>query len=228
MPPRRPSRELLDDPRLPYDEMRRNLRDLSLVNAHWGGSRALERHLDARIRASGGGPVRILDVGAGSGDVAARLGRGLRRRGHRATVIALDLQWRHLLAGRAIANPPPPAVAGDAFRVPCVDGAFDFAVSTLFFHHFSPEENRELLREMARVARHGFALLDLRRHRAAALFVSLAGRLLFHSRVSVQDGLASVRQAYTPEEALRIARAAFPRAQARRIFPFRWLLTAPA
>ena len=100
--------------------MRRNLEDLRAVNLHWGGARALERHLDSRLRALPSSPdtARILDVGAGSGDVAARLEQRLRRRGHRVRVMALDLQWRHLRAGRSIAQPPPPAVAGDAFRLP--------------------------------------------------------------------------------------------------------------
>ena len=229
IPPRRPSPELLDDPALPLDEMRLNLEDLRAVNAHWGGARALERHLSQRIRALPEGPVRILDVGAGSGDVAARLQKRLRGRGQRATVVALDLQWRHLRAGRDMVPAPVRvslAVAGDGFRLPFAGRAFDLAVSTLFFHHFSPEENRDLLREMHRVARHGIAVLDLRRHRAPALFVSLAGPLLFRSAVSVHDGRASIDQAYTPAEALSIARSAVPTASARRVFPFRWLVSS--
>jgi hypothetical protein len=216
-------------------EVRQNLEDLRSVHT-WGGARALERHLSARIRALGSlervKALRILDVGAGSGDIAGRLQRGLRARGHRATVVALELRWRHLRAGRAMAAatpaPPVPSAAGDAFRLPFADGAFDLAISTLFFHHFSPEENRSLLAEMARVAPQGVAVLDLRRHRAPALFVSLAGPLIFRSRVSVHDGLASVNQAYTVDEALAIARDAVPRVRARRVFPFRWLLTSGA
>jgi len=233
--PRRPTREWLDDPTLvPISDVRQNLEDLRSVHT-WGGARALERHLSARIRELGSPkrPLRILDVGAGSGDMAGRLQRGLRGRGHRAAVVALELRWRHLLAGRAMAmaaaaTPAPAAVAGDAFRLPFADGAFDLAISTLFFHHFSPEENRRLLGEMTRVAPHGVAVLDLRRHRAPALFVSLAGPLIFRSRVSIHDGLASVNQAYTVDEALAIAKDAVARPRARRVFPFRWLLTSGA
>ena len=225
VPPRRPSRERLDDPSLPAGEMRRSLADLQLVNRRWGASRALERHLRSRARSLTGARVAVLDVGAGSGDVAGRLRRSLSDAGLHATVVALDLQWRHLAAGRTLAaGGPPSPVAADAFALPFPDGAFDFAVSTLFFHHFSPEENRRLLAEFRRVSRRGFAALDLRRHRFPELFVSLAGRLLFQARISIEDGAASVRQAYTPDEALEVARSVDARARARRVFPFRLLV----
>ncbi len=118
------------------------------------------------------------------------------------------------------------SAAADAFRLPLGDGGVDFVVSTLFFHHFSPEENTRLLREFSRVARRGFAVLDLRRHRLPEIFVALAGSAVFKARISVEDGIASVRQAYTPDEALRVARRVAPGSRARRVFPFRLLLTA--
>lgn len=209
--------------------MRRSLEDLRLVNRRWGASRALERHLVERARALGRKRVRVLDVGAGSGEAAARLRLTLARAGLDADVAALDLQWRHLAVGRFMDRPEgAPSVAADAFRMPFRDQAFDFAVSTLFLHHFSPEENRQLLAEVGRVARHGFAMLDLRRHRIPELFVALAGRAIFRAAISVEDGVASVRQAYTPSEALAVARAVDPNSTARRVFPFRILLSGHA
>jgi SAM-dependent methyltransferase len=226
VPPRRPTRELLDDPDLPWVEMRRSLADIALVNRWGGGAGALRRHLLARIRQLGRRRISILDVGAGSGQVAGRLQGALRRSGCRATVTALELQWRHLAAGRTI---PPririDAVAADAFHLPFRPGAFDIAVSTLFFHHFSPAQNVTLLKELLRVARHGFAFLDLRRHLIPALVVAWAGRLIFQTRVSVEDGAASVRQAYTAEEAGAVAHAAIARSRVDLVFPFRLLIT---
>ena len=102
----------------------------------------------------------------------------------------------------------------------------DWIVSTLFFHHFSPEENARMLESFARVARHGFALLDLRRHVLPLAVISVAGRLLFRTPISVSDGVASVKQAYTPEEARSIA-GSVAGARVDRVFPFRFLVSAP-
>ncbi|MGH9317518.1 MAG: methyltransferase domain-containing protein [Thermoanaerobaculia bacterium] len=228
VPPRRPSREALDDGNLPCEEMCRSLHDLALVNRHWGGSRALERYLLPRLREAGPGSVRLLDVGAGSGDVSRRLARVLRESGFDASVVAVDLQWRHLAAGRRMfPHEPLPCTAADAFRLPFASRSIDWIVSTLLFHHFSPEQNVRFLRELARVARRGFALLDLRRHLFPLLFVRLAGALVFESPVSIQDGVASVGQAYTLAEARAILRQAVPGFRVEKVFPFRLLITSP-
>jgi len=224
VPERRPSHEMLDDKNLPADEMARSLRDLDLVQRAWGAARALADWLVPRI-APGERPV-VVDVGAGSAAVTRELGRRLAQAGRPAAAIAVDLQWRHLAAGRRRERHVPSATA-DAFSLPFADGGVDWTVSTLLFHHFSPAENRDFLRELSRVSRKGFLVLDLRRHRVPWAVVSLAGRILFETRVSLLDGTASVLQAYTPREADRIAADAVPGSRARGVFPYRILIRGP-
>jgi ubiquinone/menaquinone biosynthesis C-methylase UbiE len=227
VPPRRPSPEILDDPAISSEEMSRSLEDLSLVNRWLGSAKALERFLLREMRRLDVTRPVILDVGAGSADVSRRLERSLARSGRRVRVLACDVQWRHLVAGRRMTGDRFPSVCADAFALPLGEKSVDWIVSTLFLHHFSPEENARMLASFARVARHGFALLDLSRHLLPLAVVSVAGRLLFRTRVSVCDGVASVKQAYTPEEARRIAGGAVNGARVDRVFPFRFLVSAP-
>jgi ubiquinone/menaquinone biosynthesis C-methylase UbiE len=207
--------------------MQRSLRDLENLNRRWGASRVLEKFLLPRMLAQGSASSLLFDVGAGSGAVARSLSRRLAAAGLPARVVAVDLQWRHLAAGRTFDGNSAASLAADAFRLPFPDGAADWAVSTLLFHHFSPDENVRLLRELARVARRGFAMLDVRRHLFPLLFVAVAGRLAFETFVSVHDGQASVLQAYTPEEAEEIARRALPGSRVEKVFPFRMMVTGP-
>jgi len=227
VPPRRPSHEILDETDLAPDEMARSLEDLELVNTALGSARLLEERMADHIRLDGGSRATILDVGAGSASVARELEGRLERQGLTARVIATDLQWRHLAVGRSRGGREFPAVAADAFSLPFPERSMDWVVSTLLVHHFSPEENVRMLRELARVARRGVLLLDLQRHRLPLLFISLAGRMAFKSRVSVEDGAASVRQAYTREEAQAFASRAIPGARVERVFPFRLLISHP-
>jgi ubiquinone/menaquinone biosynthesis C-methylase UbiE len=215
---------MLDDRDLPASEMASSLRDLDLVQRAWGAARALADWLVPRI--APGERAVVVDVGAGSAAVTRELGRRLAQAGRPASAIAVDLQWRHLAAGRRREREVPSAAA-DAFSLPFADGGVDWTVSTLLFHHFSPAENRDFLRELSRVSRKGFLVLDLRRHRIPWAVVSIAGRVLFETRVSVLDGTASVLQAYTPREADRIAADAVPGARAEGVFPYRILIRGP-
>jgi ubiquinone/menaquinone biosynthesis C-methylase UbiE len=224
VPPRRPSRELLDDPNLPSDLVQLYMDDLDLVNRLWGNSRLLAGYLEKNLNGSNGTPLTVLDVGAGSGTVSSDLARRLREKGREARVIALDLQWKHLAVGRARNGRPRACTAADAFELPFADHSADWVVSTLFLHHFSPEENVRLLREISRVARFGFALVDIRRHRVPLSFIRAAGRLRLGIRAAISDGIASVRQSYTAEEARQIVSRAVPGARVKRVFPYRLLV----
>lgn len=227
MTPRLPSLEWLDDPSLPCGEMAENLADIARLDRLWGGSALLARWLLGQPARGEDRRPKVLDLGAGSAAGSRRLRRALARAGRDADVIALDLQWRHLLAGTKMnGREPLPALAADALRLPLADASVDWVVSTLLLHHFSPGGLEALFAEIRRVARRGFVLLDLRRHRLPIAFLAVAVRFLFASAVSAHDALASARQAYTPEEIARILGGTGTRATVRRLFPFRVLVSA--
>lgn len=105
----------------------------------------------AVIRAAGLPPGgRLLDVGAGTGDLAlaARVRDPLLR------AVAVDFARGMLAAGRH-ADPEPGILwcCGDARRLPFRDGVFDAAVSGYLLRNVP--DPREALREQARVVRPG-------------------------------------------------------------------------
>ena len=76
--------ELMDGADYTAAEMIENLADLRRVNRYLGGQRALTRHLFPMIQtvwATGPRRVRLLDVGAGSADIPARIVSWARGRG---------------------------------------------------------------------------------------------------------------------------------------------------
>jgi ubiquinone/menaquinone biosynthesis C-methylase UbiE len=225
---RAPRPEILDGGRLPASEVEKSLDDIRRANRFLGGYRAAGAMLPA-LAAGGRGPVSILDFGSGLGDVPRRLAALASRRGIEVRITMADVQVAHLAASRRRLGALPPAVAADVRRTPIADGAFDWAVSTLLLHHFSPEDNVRILREMARVARRGVLAVDLARHRLALWAVGGLGPLLFRSRVSVIDGRISVAQAYTAGEIQDIAsRAGLRRPTVSPVWPFRLFLRAGA
>jgi SAM-dependent methyltransferase len=182
--------ELLDEG-VSDDEARRSLADLRFVN-RWLGNRgrllaAVRPFLEASARPS------LLDVGCGSADVplwiASQLGRPL-------AVVGVDRKPLHLRA----AEGPLRGVAADAHALPFADGRFDVVTASLFLHHFDGPDVARVLRELHRVARRALVVSDLRRARVPYAFGRVTFPLLFRSRVSVQDGLLSIRRAFTPRE----------------------------
>ena len=227
VPQRRPQPELLDQKDLPIREIERSLADIRWVNRYWGGHRAADVSIFPRILARAGRQT-LLDLGAGSADVPERLARKAARRGISLSFCSLDLQIAHLATARGLFGAAAgELVAGDALRLPFADGSFDWALSAQFFHHFSPEENVRVLREMGRVARRGVFVLDLRRHRVARAAVMTFGPIFFRSPLTIEDARISVEQAYTIPEVVAIARAAgLEDVDVRPAPPFRLVLSS--
>lgn len=229
------SPELMDGP-LPYAEARRALCDLDRVNRLLLGVTAARRTLLPRLLETGrteepDRPLRVLDLGAGSGQLARVLARAAGRRGTPVRMVLVDRRLTHLAVGQparrtAGAAGAPLAVAASAEALPFRCDAFDWSFSHLFFHHFDGPDNRQILDEMLRCARAGAVVVDLRRSRLAAWLVRLLFPLLGVGRVALHDGLLSLTQSWTlPEvEALVGGATELSVAELRRRFPFRWSL----
>src|SRR6516164_728872 len=92
--------ELLDQGVASIEEIRGNLADLWRVNRYLGGVSNNMRLLRRFFHRTGKRRVRVLEVGAGDGRLAACLGRELRQQGIEAEFFVLDWRLGHLLAGR--------------------------------------------------------------------------------------------------------------------------------
>lgn len=220
------ARELMDEPVDDVDELAANLHDIAFANAHLGGTAPVVRAL-RRL-----GARRVLDVGSGAGDVALALVRDGARRGVELHVTCLDVSDQMLAIARREtgAHPSLAFVRGDGESLPFADGAFDAVTCTLALHHFEPDGARALLRELRRVARVSPVVCDLRRSAVAFAATWLWSRAS-RNRLTRHDAPLSVRRAYTPDEALSLARAAGWRGPRVRREPFfRMTLTdeAPA
>ncbi len=216
--------ELLDDDLGTPQEIQGILDDLWRINRWLGGVSSSLSLLDRFFACTGPHPVRILDVGAGDSRLAARLRSELSRRGIRSEFCALDRRFSHLELGRPFRNSVMP-VAADVFALPFPEQSFEIVMCNLFFHHFSGERARELLRRLAAVASEAVLIDDLERHWLPYLFIRLTPWFT-RSRLSRHDGPASMRQAYTRDELVELARGAgFQHFEIERLLPFRLGMT---
>ena len=94
---------------------------------------------------------------------------------------------------------PIDLVHHDALRMPFADASVEIVTCAFALHHFSPRMATGLLCEMARVARIGVIVTDLRRSHAAYWGARLLARGM-NNRLTRHDGPLSVLRAYTPVE----------------------------
>ena len=201
--------ELMDDLSRPDSEFVEAYNELTAVNKHLGGIRAVERFLPEDT-------MSVLDVAAGGCDV----GEALASR-RKCRVVSLDMNPRGLKMARQTSP-----VAGDALQLPFADRTFDAVICSLFFHHLTNAECVSVLREMWRVARRIVIVNDLHRNRVAHASIRVLSALFSRSTMFRNDSVASVRRAFRPAELADVAKKAVVPARVYRSFPYRLVLVA--
>jgi SAM-dependent methyltransferase len=217
---RRREPELMDDPGLPEDRHRSALLALERVNrVSLAGDRVLAEV--ERIHRMRGGPVRVLDVACGGGDVLRAVELGARRRGVAVELHGCDRSPVALArAGEGGVVTHRLDVLRDRLPSP-----FDVVTSNLFLHHLDRGEAVRLLREMARGAVHSLVVQDLRRTRLGYALAWVGLHTLTRSDVARVDGLRSVRAAFTLGEVGGLcADAGLRGAEVTRVWPQRFVL----
>ncbi|HLO01011.1 MAG TPA: methyltransferase domain-containing protein [Pyrinomonadaceae bacterium] len=203
--------------------------ELQRVNRWLGDESALRDTLLVETARTGAAEFYVLDVGAGSGELLQVIGHWARENGRKVFLVGLELNARSAKAigERSQVFPEITAAQGDAFRLPFVDNQFDYAICSLFTHHFPDAQVVAILRELRRVATRGIFVIDLHRHPVAYYFYTTIGRLFLHNRLIREDGALSILRSFKPDELLALGRrAGLDQPRVRRHFPYRLVLTA--
>lgn len=203
--------ELMDAPGLDPVELAANFRDIRRVNALFGGTRVVLRHLPALLAGiPSERPVTVLDLATGSADIPLTILRWAAKRGRTLEITASDVSDEMLaIADAHLRGEPGIALAQhDARAVPLPAGAFDLVLCSLALHHFAPAEAMLVLAEMRRLARLGAIVNDLARSRTGYAAAWLAAQITTRNRLTRHDAPLSVKRAYTPDELRELLRQA--------------------
>ena len=203
--------------------------ELRRVNRWLGDASALRDSLLARLKELGMRSVSVVDVGAGSGEMLRVIAKWGRQANVQTTLAGVELNQR---SARAILEesrefPEIAAVRGDAFALPFVTDQFDYAICSLFTHHFKNEDVVVILKELGRVATRGIFVIDLHRHPLAYYFYTTVGKLFLHNRLIREDGALSILRSFKPHELEDVGRrAGLEKIEVTRSFPYRLVLSA--
>jgi ubiquinone/menaquinone biosynthesis C-methylase UbiE len=111
----------------------------------------------ARAEAAGARPLRLLDVGCGTGHLLKMLGASLPG----AQLCGVDLSPHYIARARALLprELDVSLLIENAEALPFPDGRFDVATSLFVFHELPPDVRARVMGEMARVLRPGGLLV---------------------------------------------------------------------
>lgn len=205
------TRELMDDPHADERMLARTYGRFGLVNALVSRPGTLYRR-DIRPRAARARALRILDVGAGGGDLCRLLAWRLRRDGLEAQITALDADERAIRWASAHDR-------GAGIRYRCAlttelvaaGDTYDVVLSNHVLHHLDDAELQTVLSDSVKlVATDGLvAHRDIARSRTAHVLFAAAtwpiSRTLLADSFIREDGLISIRRSYTVAELAAIA-----------------------
>ncbi len=213
------------------EEYERCLVELRFINRFLGDASALKNTLLREIEKANRQSFSVLDVGAGSGEILRAVAEFGRRKTRNANLCGLELNAR---SAKAILEnsknfPEISAVRGDALCLPFSEDAFDYAICTLFAHHFTDENVVRILREMARVASRKIFIVDLHRHKTAYRLYKIFCAAFRISDFVREDGSLSILRAFKENELKEFAkRADLTEISVERHVPFRLVLQANA
>jgi 2-polyprenyl-3-methyl-5-hydroxy-6-metoxy-1,4-benzoquinol methylase len=199
--------ELMDTVGYPAPVLRRALAFLELTNRRFGGAAVILRKLETwSVGWDRKRPIRILDVGTGSGDIPLSIVRWARERGFELKVTALDSTASVSEIARELVRREPAieVVLGDLFELACGEERFDYVIASLFLHHVRPDRAIEALRACDRLAVRGLIISDLRRTWPSLMAVTFIS-LLAGNFVVRHDGPLSVRRAFRVRELCDLA-----------------------
>ena len=205
--------------------------ELQLVNRWIGDAHSLKATLFREIEAQRLNSFSMLDVGAGSGELLRVAAVWARQTGRRLRAVGLELNERSAAAinEESTRFPEISSVRGDALRLPFWDSEFDYAICSLFTHHFVEEQVIQILQEMSRVARRRIFVIDLHRHPMAYFLYTTLGKLVLRNRLVRNDGALSILRSFKPDELLALARrAGLSDIWIERHFAYRLVLSAAA
>lgn len=174
--------------------------------------------LDAMVRIlpspAAGRTLRIVELGAGSGELSARLARALERTGRRVEMVPTDR-----------------IAASGVLAFDCTSSSgwmdADLFFSNLVLHHLGVDEIRLSLRMQGLHARCGSVHLDLVRTGFSYYLTRIFLPLLRYPRIVQSDGLMSIQAAFTNAELRGLADGVCIGSEVQRIKPFRQILICP-
>ena len=219
--------ELLDDPSIPFEDIRLNMQELEFINTMLGGHAiTLEGVLSLMGKRK---IIHICEIGCGGGDNLKAIEKLCLKMGVDAQFTGIDIKDACIRYARQnTRNIRKIGFITSDYRNAQFTEKPDIIFSSLFCHHFRDEQVKEIIEWNYRNAKLGFFINDLHRHPLAWHSIRLLSKAFSKSYLVKNDAPLSVRRGFTRPDWQRIfdevgIAGLNPNIQWK--WAFRWLIT---
>lgn len=198
--------ELLDDPSIPFADIRRNMEELDTINTLLGGHaitiagvKKILQH--SHLKRSGASePLTICEIGCGGGDNLRAIDKWLKRKNITASYTGIDINPHCIAHAKASAGLAHAQWITSDYKQVRFENKPHIIFSSLFCHHFKEEELAFMFRWMHEHAALGFFINDLHRNPVAYYSIRLLTRLFSRSYLVKNDAPLSVLRGFSAKE----------------------------
>jgi hypothetical protein len=226
--------ELLDMPDIPFEEIRRNMHELDVINTWLGGHDITIKGIRRVLARSGvsvdqSPALHICEIGCGGGDNLRAIERWATRKGMTIRVTGIDINEHCIRYATQRWGEGTDAewIVSD-YRDVSFAQRPDIIFSSLFCHHFDDHAVPGILRWCADNSRLGFFINDLHRHPLAYYAIKGLTAVCSRSRLVRNDAPLSVAKGFSRREWMDFMRAGIPGQDMTTdlswAWAFRWLL----
>lgn len=223
--------ELLDRPDIPFDDIRRNMDELDLINSRLGGYRitlsAIRRMCQppAGLTKGENANFNICEIGCGGGGNLMAIEKWMKRKELHVRYTGIDINPHCIEYARATAGIQNAEWIASDYKAVQFSGKPDIIFTSLFCHHFTDEELIFMFRWMHDNSRLGFFINDLHRHPLAYHSIKLLTRLFSRSYLVKNDAPLSVLRGFSRQELNNLMqRAGLKNYSIEWKWAFRWLM----
>jgi 2-polyprenyl-3-methyl-5-hydroxy-6-metoxy-1,4-benzoquinol methylase len=216
--------ELLDGDDIPFDAISKNMSELDFIN-RWLGGHAITL---AGVKALAGGKkeISVCEIGCGGGDNLQAIQRWCHTQNIRLTITGIDINPDCIkIAKQKFPDDDSLFISSDYQFVEFKPQKPDIIFASLFCHHFTAEQLKNVFSWMGSHAGVGFFINDLHRHPLAYYSIKYLTAIFSHSYLVKNDAPLSVLRGFSRKDLEAILyEAGIENYRLAWKWAFRWLL----
>ncbi len=217
-------KEIMDDLEVEGYDLDQALRELRIINKRLGGNKVTTDGIEQLIKEKQK-TYTVMDVGCGGGDMLEVIDRWAVKHGKNLQLIGVDANPNIIQQAKKKFedNPRIDFLTQNIFDSAFLENPVDIITCTLFTHHFTDKELKEIFKNFSSKAKLGIVINDLHRHPIAYYSIVALTKYFSKSAMVKNDGPLSVLRGFSRQDWDRIVQSAgIKNYRIRWRWAFRW------